>query len=341
MGQITLGRTGIVTNKNGFGALPIQRISESEAVHLLQRAYENGITFFDTARAYSDSEEKLGKAFKGLRSNIFISTKTTSKTADGFWTDLETSLKNLQTDYVDILQFHTPPFCPKAGGEDGLYDAALKAKEQGKIRFIGLTNHNYQVAEEAIASDLYDTIQFPFNYLSTEIETNMVKHCEEKNLGFIAMKALSGGLLNHADACYAYLNQFPNVLPIWGMQKESELDEFISFMKQEPVLDDKITSVIEKDREQLIGEFCRSCGYCMPCPMGIKINNCARISLLLRRARPKDWLTEEWQAEMKKIETCIHCNQCMGKCPYHLNTPELLQKNLEDYKKVLSGEITL
>ncbi len=341
MGMITLGRTGITTDRNGFGALPIQRISEKEAVYLLQKAYNNGITFFDTARAYSDSEEKIGKAFDGFRSKLFISTKTASKTADGFWKDLETSLTNLKTDYIDIIQFHTPPFCPKKDSEDGLYEAALKAKEQGKVRFIGLTNHSYQIAEEAVASGLYDTIQFPFNYLSNEDEVALVRHCKENQIGFIAMKALSGGLLLHADVCYAYLNQFEDVLPIWGIQKETELDEFLSFRKEEPVLDERRSLIMENDRAQLAGEFCRSCGYCMPCPKGIKINNCARMSLLLRRARPEDWLTDEWKEAMLNIENCIHCNQCSSKCPYHLNTPDLLQKNLQDYKKILSGEITV
>ena len=168
MSTVKLGKTGIVVNKNGFGALPIQRISEGEAVKLLRKAYNNGITFFDTARWYTDSEHKVGLAFAGMRDKIFIATKTGSQNAEGFWKDLETSLNNLQTDYIDLYQFHNPAFCPKPGDESGLYDAALEAKAQGKIRHIGITNHRLAVAHEAIDSGLYETLQFPFCYLATE-----------------------------------------------------------------------------------------------------------------------------------------------------------------------------
>ncbi len=335
MGKVTLGRTKLVTDKNGFGALPIQRISVEDAGYLLQKAYENGITYFDTARAYTDSEEKIGKALSGVRNHIILATKTAAKDADGFWRDMETSLQLLKTDFIDVYQFHNPPFCPKPGGADGLYDAALKAREQGKIRFIGITNHHYKVAKEAVESGLYDTLQFPFNYLSTDIERSLVEMCREREVGFLAMKALSGGLLTNASACYAYLDQYAHVLPLWGIQKESELDEFIEFMKNPPSMDDERKDLIEKDIRMLSGEFCRGCGYCMPCPMGIEINNCARMSLLLRRSPSAQWLSEDWQKNMAKIKDCIHCNQCAAKCPYHLNTPELLGKNLADYENVL------
>lgn len=333
--NIRLGRTEIVVNRNGFGALPIQRVSMKEASYLLRKAYDGGIHFFDTARAYSDSEEKIGAAFEGMRDKLFIATKTMATNAEGFWKDLETSLRNLKTDYVDIYQFHNPAFCPKPGDESGLYDAILKAKEQGKVRFIGFTNHRLAVANEAIASGLYDTLQFPFSYLAAEPEIALVKSCEKADMGFIAMKGLAGGLINNARAAYAYVSQYQNVLPIWGMQRESELDEFLSFIENPPVMDEEIKALIQKDKEVLSGDFCRGCGYCMPCPVGIEINNSARMSLMLRRAPQAGWLSPEWQEKMKRIENCIHCNQCMKKCPYGLHTPELLQKNYEDYKTFL------
>ena len=158
-------------------------------------------------------------------------------------------------------------------------------------------------------------------------------------MGFIAMKALSGGLINNSKAAYAFEAQFDNVLPIWGVQKESELDEFISYIDNPPKMDEELSSIINSDREQLAGEFCRGCGYCMPCPAGIEINNCARMSLMLRRAPSSSWLNEDWQNKMKLIEDCLNCGKCMKKCPYELNTPELLRKNYEDYKLVLSGRV--
>ncbi|HJA68106.1 MAG TPA: aldo/keto reductase [Candidatus Mediterraneibacter cottocaccae] len=337
MDKVVLGRTGIEVNKNGFGALPIQRISKADAVYLLQKAFYNGINYFDTARAYTDSEEKIGAAFEYTREKIIISTKTAAQDAAGFWKDLETSLKTMKTDYIDIYQFHNPAFCPKPGDESGLYDAMLKAKEEGKIRHIGITNHRIAVAKEAIESGLYETLQFPFSYLAADADLEIVKACKDADMGFIAMKALSGGLIHNSAAAYAYLAQpeFSNVAPIWGVQRESELDEFLSYQDNPPVLDSALNEEITRDRKELSGDFCRGCGYCMPCPAGIEINNCARMSLLLRRAPQAGWLSEEWQEKMKKIEGCLHCNQCMKKCPYGLNTPALLEKNYEDYKTFL------
>ena len=339
MTTVTLGRTGITVNKNGFGALPIQRITKDESAGLLRKAYDGGITLFDTARAYSDSEEKIGYAMSDIRNHIYITTKTAAQNADAFWKDLETSLTLLKTDHVDVYQFHNPSFCPKPGDESGLYDAALKAREQGKIRFIGITNHRLSVANEAVESGLYDTLQFPFCYLCSDKDVELVEVCKKSNVGFIAMKALSGGLITNSAAAYAFEAQYDNVLPIWGVQREHELDEFLSYITNPPVMTEEIKALIESDRKQLYGSFCRGCGYCMPCPAGIEINNCARMSLLLRRSPSAGHLSEAGQAKMMKIKDCLHCNACMSKCPYGLNTPELLQRNLKDYEEVLAGKV--
>lgn len=338
MNTVTLGKTGIVTNKNGFGALPVQRVDDQTAVRLLRRAYEGGITFFDTARAYTDSEHKLGLAFEGMREKIFIASKTGSVTPEGFWKDLETTLSNLKTDYLDLYQFHNPDFCPKPGDGSGMYECMCQAKEQGKIRHIGITNHRLLVALEAVESGLYETLQFPFSYLASREEIELVEKCQKAGMGFIAMKGLSGGLIHNSACAYAYMaqSQFSHVAPIWGVQRESELDEFLSYQVCPPGLDERLMKEIEADRQQLSGDFCRGCGYCMPCPVGIEINNCARMSLMLRRAPQEGWLSPEWQEKMKKIEDCLHCGQCMGKCPYGLNTPELLAKNYEDYRTFLN-----
>lgn len=341
MKTVRLGKTEIVTNKNGFGALPIQRISQKDAVYLVRKAYDAGFTFFDTARVYSDSEEKLGEAFDGMRDKIFIASKTQAQNGEDMKKDLETTLKNLRCDYLDLYQFHNPSFCPKPGDGTGLYEAAEEAKKQGKIRHIGITNHRLSVAKEAIESGLYETLQFPFSYLSGEQEIELVKMCEKVDMGFIAMKALAGGLINNSAAAYAFLAEFDNVLPIWGIQRESELDEFISYIDNPPVMNDELKAVIDHDREELSGEFCRGCGYCMPCPVGIEINNCARMSLMIRRAPSEAQMTPEMQAKMKKIEDCLHCGKCKGKCPYNLDTPTLLEKNYEDYKRILAGEISV
>lgn len=337
MAAVTLGRTGITVEKNAFGALPVQRVALPEAVKLLRKAFDGGMRFFDTARAYSDSEEKLGAALSGVRTQLYIATKTGAQNAEDFWKDLHTSLRTLKTDYIDIYQFHNPAFCPKPGGADGLYDAALEAQRQGKIRFISITNHRLAVAEEAIASGLYATLQFPFSYLATERDLQIVEAVRQADMGFIAMKALSGGLLTNGRAAAAFMNGFAHVLPIWGIQRERELDEFLSYIDSPPVLDEQLQAVIDHDRQELSGDFCRGCGYCMPCPAGIEINNCARMALMLRRAPSAAWLTEDWQRKMDRIDGCLHCNSCRARCPYGLDTPALLQKNLADYRAVLAG----
>ena len=339
MRQVTLGSTGITVPQNAFGALPIQRVSTEMAVKLLRRAYVGGLRFFDTARAYSDSEVKVGEAFDGMREKVFIATKTGAKTPEEVRSQLETSLKNLRTDYIDIYQFHCADQCYRPGDGTGMYECMEELKKEGKIRHIGITAHKLYIAEEAIESGLYETLQYPFSYLSSGKELALVKKCKEANMGFIAMKGLAGGLINRSEAAMAFMTLFDNVLPIWGIQKEKELEEWLSYMAETPTMNEELTAYIEKEQKELTGEFCRGCGYCMPCPAGIMINQCARMSLMLRRAPSKAWLTPQMQAEMKKIEVCLHCNQCMKKCPYELNTPELLKKNYEDYKKVLAGEV--
>ena len=323
MEKVTLGMTGITVNKNGFGALPMQRISRAEAVNLVRRAREGGIDFFDTARYYTDSEEKLGEALYGIREQVYIATKTGAQDAEGFWADLHTSLGNLRTEYVDLYQFHNPSFCPVPGDGTGLYEAMLEAKERGMIRHIGITNHRLSVAQEAIDSGLYETLQFPFCYLSGEKELALVEACRDKQMGFIAMKALSGGLITDSAAAYAYLAQFDNVLPIWGIQRESELEEFLSYISAPPVMTEEIQALIHRDREELSGEFCRGCGYCMPCPKGVDIPGTFRCYNAMYSEKKSSGRTEYLQCTAMRQNTssasqCVQCGKCEQHCPQHI-----------------------
>ena len=340
MKNITLGKTGITTPQNAFGALPIQRVSTDDAVKLLRRAYDGGMTFFDTARAYSDSEEKVGIAFEGMRDKVFIATKTGAADPKTFREHLETSLRLLKTDYIDIYQLHCAPVCYRPGDGTGMYEAMQEAKQQGKIRHIGITAHKIGVAEEIVESGLYETLQYPFSYLATDRDIALVRACEKAGMGFIAMKGLSGGMLTDPAACMAFMTQY-NVLPIWGIQRESELDEWLSFFENTPVMDEKISAYIEHDRATLLDEFCRGCGYCMPCSVGITINQCARMAQMIRRAPSANWLSDYWVNEMMKIDNCIDCGLCLTRCPYELKIPSLLRKNLEDYRNILAGTVTV
>ena len=248
------------------------------------------------------------------------------------WKDLETSLRMLNTDYIDVYQFHNPAFVPQPGGEDGLYDAALTAKKQGKIRHIAITNHRLAVAREAVESGLYALLQFPYSYLSGPQEEALAAKCRERGMGFVAMKGMAGGLLRDGTVAAAWMAGQEGVVPIWGVQHGWELDQFLACVEETPALTPERQAVIDRDRAELTGDFCRGCGYCMPCPVGIQINQCARMSLMLRRAPAADWLSDYWQEEMKKIEHCLHCGKCASQCPYGLDTPRLLQDNYLEYQ---------
>lgn len=333
MEKMILGRTGLEISRSGFGALPIQRVSFEGAARLLNRALDAGINYIDTARAYSDSEAKIGAGVGNRRSEFFIATKTHAKTGEALKKDLETSLRELKTDVIDVYQFHNPGFVPVPGGEDGLYDAAVQARREGKIRFIGITQHSIERAFQAVNSGLYDTMEYPFNHLSTERDRELVRLCSEKNVGFVAMKALSGGLVTDARLPFVFLREYANVVPIWGFQKMEELNQIIDMEQNPPVRTDEIDRLIERDRRELSGAFCRSCGYCLPCPADIKIPQANRMMQLLGRAVWQNYVTAEWQREMEKIENCVHCGACAKRCPYGLKPYESMREQLKGYRE--------
>jgi len=330
--KFRLGRTGLMVTRTAFGVLPLQRVPMDEAVKILRKAYDYGINFYDTANSYTDSEEKIGNAFAGRqRQNIVIATKSGASDKQTVTKHIELSLKHLKTDYIDLFQFHNPGVIPDPNDPDGAFAAALEAKRKGYIRHIGLTNHRFAVAKQAVESGNFETLQFPFSYLAAESETALVRQCAELDIGFIAMKGLSGGLLTNARACAAFMRQYPNVATIWGIQREEELDEWVRLDGEDLALTEDLRALIDRDRAELAGSFCRGCGYCMPCPVGIEINNAARMNMLLRRSPYQRLITEEYYKQMHLIDNCLGCGQCKGRCPYGLNTPELLKAMLKDY----------
>jgi len=334
--QVRLSRTNLEVSKDAFGALPLQRATVDEAVRILRKAHDAGINFFDTARVYTDSEEKIAAALSARRREFILATKTQARNAADMKKDLAASLGKLKSDYIDIYQFHNPGFIPRPGDDSGLYDAALEARAQGKIRFIGITNHKLSLAKEAVESGLYDTLQFPFSYLSTEDEIELTRLCAKKDVGFIAMKALSGGLLTDIFTAQAWMTQYANVAPIWGIQRESELDELLEAIEHPAGLTPERMARVEKDRSELSGDFCRGCGYCLPCPAEIPINMTARLSFFLKRSPIAAYIGPEWQSTMARIDNCEHCGQCASRCPYGLDPPALNEKNYRWYKEFLA-----
>ena len=333
MKTVRLGKTGLTVTKPAMGCLPVQRCDEDYAVKLLQAAYDGGIRYFDTANAYTDSEKKLGLALADVRGNIVISTKSGSRTKEGVLAHIENSLKTMKTDYIDLFQFHQVTEVPDPDDPDGAYAGALEAKERGWIRHIGVTSHRVNIAEDCIASGLFETLQFPFSYISSERDLALADKCREADMGFIAMKGLAGGLLTNARACHAFMNGYDNVVPIWGIQRQEELDEWLAMAEEDPQMDEELAAFIKKERQELAGSFCRSCGYCTPCTVGIEIYNCARMNMLLRRSPWQQYFTPAWQAKMAKIEDCVGCGLCASRCPYQLDTPNLLKYMLKDYRE--------
>ncbi len=333
MRYIRLGRTGLMVSAVSFGALPIQRISFEDAAALIRRALDGGINYFDTANAYTDSEMKIGLALSDVRDKIVLSTKSQARDREGVLAHIENSLRMLKTDYIDLFQFHQVPEVPDPKDPNGAYAGALEAKKRGWIRHIGVTTHRVKVAEECIASGLFETLQFPFSYISSERDLALADKCREAGMGYIAMKGLAGGMLTNVRACHAFMKQYPNVVPIWGIQTTEELNQWLAVAEEDPDLDEELAAFIQKERQELSGSFCRSCGYCMPCPVGIEIRNCARMNMLLRRSPWQQYMTPEWQAKMNKIEDCLECRSCASRCPYQLDTPNLLKYMLKDYRE--------
>jgi predicted aldo/keto reductase-like oxidoreductase len=330
METIRLGRTDMVVNRLGFGALPLQRAGLDEAVRILHKAVDGGVNFFDTARMYSDSETKLGAALSGMRQRVIIATKTTAKDPAGIEADLAKSLAELRTDYLDIYQVHNAKSLPSP--DDGRYELLERLKRDGVIRAIGLTTHSLDIAIQAVQSGLYETVQFPFSLLASEGELALVKACETADVGFIAMKALAGGLVTNIPAAFCYITRFRNVLPIWGVQTITELDDFLALEAAPPIWGKNMEQAVAEERTALEGAFCRGCGYCLPCPQEIAISYIARLNRLLRRSPWRDYATPEWKAKMDVAKSCTQCGECAPRCPYGLDPAALVAENVLDYE---------
>lgn len=331
MRKVRLGKTDLMVTKTSFGVLPLQRTEMNEAVRILRAAYDAGINYYDTANAYTDSEIKIGRALSGVRHNIVISTKSQGTDRATVEKHIEQSLRQLNTDYIDVFQLHNIKELPDFDDENSGYAAAMDAVKAGKVRYVGVTSHRINIAEQAVDSGRFATVQFPFSYIGTQREIALAERTREADMGFIAMKGLAGGMLSSAKACYCFMRQYDNVVPIWGMQHMWELEEFLELDRLDPPMDNELEKIIEKDRLELCGNFCRSCGYCLPCPAGIDIPQAARMERLLRRAPNANFMSREFYERMHRIDDCIGCESCKSRCPYQLDTPNLLKYMLRDY----------
>ena len=335
MEHTRLGRTGLMVSRTAFGALPIQRIPENESTAILRAAYEAGVNFYDTANAYTDSEYKLGRALGDVRKNIIIATKTAPAAPAVMQQRLEQSLAMLKTDYIDIYQLHCAPRVYRPGEEDGVYDWLLQKKKEGAIRHISITAHRITVAEEALESGLYDTLQYPFSVLADDREIKLVQRAAERDVGFIAMKAMAGGLIRHPEVTFAFLRQYPQVVPIYGIQRMAELQQWLSMENDPPCWNEEMQRLAAEEKQSLGGDFCRSCGYCMPCPMGVDIPDNFSIWNKLGMFGQPEAIKHQWEAhfpDAEKASHCVRCGKCEAVCPQHLPIRENLKKIAEYFE---------
>ncbi len=332
-----LGKTDLIISEVGFGCIPIIRLEVNEAVDVLRHAFSKGINFFDTANAYHDSEMKIGKALKEHRKEIVLATKTGRRDGAGATKHLEKSLRLLQTDYIDLFQFH------QVGKQEeweaifapgGAMEAVLKAREQGKIRHIGITSHSYPLALQSIKAELFATIMFPFSFIEDSASGEMLSLAEEKEIGFLAMKIFGGGVIDNANLAFKFLRQHPAAIPIPGFDSLEYIDEVLAIYEQPNIVSEKDVELIETYRQDLGSGFCRRCEYCQPCAQGVIITPAMSYPVIVKRMSPSVSV-QYFKNPMESVTRCTGCGECITRCPYELNIPDIIQRNYKIYNEHL------
>jgi predicted aldo/keto reductase-like oxidoreductase len=337
MRHIELGKTGMMVSEVGFGGIPIIRLATHEAVRVLRRAHERGITFYDTANAYRDSEEKIGRAFAGMRDKVVIATKTIRRDAAAAAQQLDNSLTKLATDYIDLYQLHQIAHeeeWQKVTAPGGVLETIVKAKEMGKVRYIGVTSHSLPMAIKLVKSGLFSTIQFPFNFIETDACAELFPAAREHGVGILVMKPFAGGVIDNADIVFRFLRQYPDAIPLPGCDSVKSVDEVVGIYDRPNHLTDQDRDIMDEYRNKLGKAFCRRCEYCQPCPKGVKITMAMGYPIFVSRMGPKV-ATEFARIPMESIPQCEECGKCIQHCPYDLPIPEILKRNYVLYTKQL------
>jgi len=341
MQTVRLGRTGLVVSRVGFGGIPIQRCSEAASIEVVRRCLDLGITFFDTANAYTTSEERIGKALARRQRDVVVATKTTARDKRGALEHLHLSLQRLRTEYVDLWQFHnvsSPEALDRVLGSGGAMEAAKEALNAGKIRHIGLSSHSLDTALVAVASGRFETIQFPFNFVTDEAREELIPLAQKHDVGFIAMKPFAGGMLDDASLALKFLLQYPSVLPDPGTETVEQVDEIVDIVNGSWELSSQERRKIERIRSEVGTRFCRRCGYCQPCPHGVQIPLAMNFASSMKRF-PIERIVNGWVAEaMESARECVQCGECEERCPYDLSIREVLVENLAAYDEVVSSQ---
>ena len=327
-----LGKTGLKISRMGFGGIPIQKIDEEGTRKLLHEMMEMGVNYIDSARGYTVSEQYIGYGLEGIRDKFVLATKSMSRTKEAMAADIETSLGNFRTDYIDLYQVHNPSMeqLDQVIGEVGALEALMEAKAAGKIGHIGLTAHSTAVFERALGLDWVETIMFPYNIVEQQ-GAELIHKCAEKNIGFIDMKPLAGGAIEDATLALRYVCSNPDVtVVIPGMAEVRELEQNLAACSNTEPLADEELKAMDKVREQLGTDFCRRCNYCAPCTVGINIPSVFLFAGYLQRYDLADWAKDRYSTLKVKASACIGCGKCEPRCPYHLPIREKLKKCAQD-----------
>jgi hypothetical protein len=335
----TLGKTDLIVSEVGFGCIPIIRLETSQAMKTLRHAYQRGVTFYDTANAYRDSEDKVGRAFAGMRDKIVIATKTGRRDGPGALEHLENSLRMLQTDYIDLYQLHQvsrEQDWEQVIAAGGALEVVTKAREQGKIRHIGVTSHSLPMALKLVKTGLFSTVQFPFNFIEDAAKDDLRETAREMNAGFIVMKPFAGGMIDNATIVFKFLRQFPEMIPIPGFDSPEAVDEIIAFYEQTNVVDDADLALMDNYRGELGKQFCRRCEYCLPCPHGVNITPAMGYQVVSRRMSPAI-AADFARKAMESVKQCVECGECVERCPYELPIPEILKKHYAMFEQHCSS----
>ena len=329
----TLGKTGLTISRMGFGGIPIQRIDAEGTKALMHKLVEAGVNYIDTARGYTVSEQYLGCALEGIRDKFVLATKSMARTREAMAADVETSLTNLKTDYIDLYQVHNPTLdqLEAVCAPGGALEALNEAKAAGKIGHIGVTAHSVEVFRRALELDWVETIMFPYNIVETQGE-DLIAECTRKNVGFIDMKPLAGGAIEAATLALRFICANPNVsVVIPGMAEISELEQNLTAVNNTAPLSDAEIQKMETMRRELGTQFCRRCNYCAPCTVGINIPGVFLFQGYLERYGLQDWAKDRYGALSVKASACIGCGDCEGRCPYNLPIREMMKKAAEAF----------
>lgn len=340
MRKVVLGKSGLEVSAVGFGGIPIMRVSEDEAVRTVRRALDLGVTFLDTAASYGDSQIKIGKAIAGRRDGLVLATKSGQRTRDGMLADVDRSRRELGVDCIDLYQLHgvsQPERWQQIRAPGGALEGLLEARERGWIAHVGYTSHSMDVALELADESVFETVQFPFNMVTREPAEALIPKARRRRLGFIVMKPMCGGQYDDAELAFKFLNAFPDLVPIPGIERPEQIEQIAALVESGAVLEGEEKARAERIAAELGKLFCRRCGYCQPCPQGVPITTAMIFESMVKRLTRQRVVSGPAKRIVEKVPDCIECGDCEAKCPYELPIIETIKRSYEAAREMVDS----